>query len=73
MLSHETIPSQHRQLQDQIAAQTAAFLSKGGSITHCGKDDSALGGGQLAPAKFDIVGPKGNRLPVKKSKAKKVQ
>lgn len=72
MLSHETIPSQHRQLQDQIAAQTAAFLSKGGSITHCGKDDSALGG-QLAPAKFDIVGPKGNRLPVKKSKAKKVQ
>ena len=73
MLSHETIPSQHRQLQDQIAAQTAAFLKAGGKI----HKEKIVKGRDYRPqaSDFSINGKVGNRLKRKPTKptAKTVQ
>lgn len=73
MISGETIPSSHRELQDKIAAQTAAFLLSGGTIMRApiaeGRDYRPQAGD------FSINGKMGNRLKRKptKPKAKKVQ
>ena len=64
----QNIPSQHRKVQQQIAEQTAAFLAAGGEIHYCGIEEASIGDGYLAPAKFDVTGKKGNRLPTKKRK-----
>lgn len=76
MISGETIPSSHRELQDEIAAQTAAFLLSGGTI----KQAPIAEGRDYRPqvGDFSINGKMGNRLkrkPTKptKPKAKKVQ
>lgn len=70
MISSENIPAKQRKLQEQIAAQTAAFLSAGGKIktveVQQGRDDKAKHGG------FSINGALGNRLKPS-TKAKKVQ
>lgn len=66
MLSHENIPRSHRQLQDQLAAQTAAFLSAGGEIKRPDLDGREI-------IKADFNGRNGNKIAAENKKRKKVQ